>query len=146
MDTDTDNPDVFKAHKELGLPNLLCRLNSLDDADGWADLLDTVQNYPDHAVIINAAARTKTSTASYGDIMKEALREMRRELVVFWIINRHRTGISARLYEALPEKVSGTSRGIMGSMAAAAEKETAIQARLTNSVVKEARSLTSKVQ
>ena len=93
VDTDTDNPDVFKAHKDLALPNLLCRLNSLDDADGWADLLDTVQNYPEHAVVINAAARTKTSTASYGDIMKEALREMRRELVVFWIINRHRDSI-----------------------------------------------------
>ena len=63
VDTDTDNPDVFKAHKDLALPNLLCRLNSLDDADGWADLLDTVQNYPDYAVVINAAARTKTSTA-----------------------------------------------------------------------------------
>lgn len=87
VDTDTDNPDVFKAHKDLALPNLLCRLNSLDDADGWADLLDTVQNYPDYAVVINAAARTKTSTTSYGDIMKEALREMRRELTVFWIIN-----------------------------------------------------------
>lgn len=93
VDTDTDNPDVFKAHKELALSNLLCRLNSLDDADGWADLLDTVQSYPEHAVVINAAARTKTSTASYGDIMKEALREMRRELVVFWIINRHRDSI-----------------------------------------------------
>ena len=52
-----------------------------------------VQNYPDHAVVINAAARTKTSTASYGDIMKEALREMRRELAVFWIINQHRDSI-----------------------------------------------------
>ena len=29
VDTDTDNPDVFKAHKELVLSNLLCRLNSL---------------------------------------------------------------------------------------------------------------------
>ena len=55
--------------------------------------LDSVQNYPDYAMVINAAARTKTSTASYGDIMKEALREMRRELVVFWIINRHRDSI-----------------------------------------------------
>ncbi|WP_308772109.1 hypothetical protein [uncultured Bilophila sp.] len=44
-------------------------------------------------MVINVAARTKTSTASYGDIMKEALREMRRELVVFWIINRHRDSI-----------------------------------------------------
>lgn len=93
VDTDTDNPDVYKAHKDLALPNLHCCLNSLDDADGWADLLDTVQKYPDYAVVINAAARTKTSTASYGDIMKEALREMQRELTVFWIINRHRDSI-----------------------------------------------------
>ena len=65
VDTDTDNPDVFKAHKELVLPNLLCRLNSLDDADGWADLLDTVQNYPDHAVVINAAARPSIPLCSF---------------------------------------------------------------------------------
>ena len=93
VDTDTDNPDVFKAHKMLDLPQLQCRLNSLDDADGWAELLDTVQEYPDSVVIINAAARTKISTASYGDIMQEALQQMQRRLVVFWIINRHRDSI-----------------------------------------------------
>ncbi len=93
VDTDTDNPDVFKAHKDLDLPNLDCRLNSLDDADGWADLLDTVQNYPEHTVVINAAARTKTSTASYGEIMKGALQDMQRTLIVFWVINRHRDSI-----------------------------------------------------
>jgi hypothetical protein len=93
VDTDTDNPDVFKAHKDLALPNLYCLMNALDDADGWASLLDTVQSYPDHAVVVNAAARTKASTASYGDIMREALRAMERDLVVFWVINRHRDSI-----------------------------------------------------
>ena len=93
VDTDTDNPDVFKAHKGLELPSLKCVLNSLDDADGWANLLDTVQSYPDHAVVINAAARTKTSTASYGEIMQSALAEMKRELNVFWVINRHRDSV-----------------------------------------------------
>jgi len=93
VDTDTDNPDVFKAHKDLDLPNLVCRLNSLDDADSWADLLDTVQSYPEHTVVINAAARTKTSTASYGEIMKGALQDMQRTLIVFWVINRHRDSI-----------------------------------------------------
>jgi cellulose biosynthesis protein BcsQ len=81
VDTDTDNPDVFKAHDTLELPNLFCMMNSLDDADGWADLLDTVQHYPAHTAVINAAARTKTSTASYGEIMRGALREMQRKLV-----------------------------------------------------------------
>ena len=105
VDTDTDNPDVFKAHKDLALPNLHCRLNSLDDADGWADLLDTVQSYPEHVVVVNAAARTKTSTTSYGDIMQGALREMQRELTVFWVINRYRDSIELlhSFQEAFPD-------------------------------------------
>lgn len=50
-------------------------------------------------------------------------------------------------YEALPEKIAGASRAIMDSMAAAAEKETAAaQAKLTDSVVKEAQNLASKIQ
>lgn len=50
-------------------------------------------------------------------------------------------------YEALPEKIAGASRAIVDSMAAAAEKETATaQARLTDSVVEEARNLASKIQ
>ena len=50
-------------------------------------------------------------------------------------------------YEALPEKIAGASRTIMDGMAAAAEKETAAaQARLTDSVVEEARNLASKMQ
>lgn len=50
-------------------------------------------------------------------------------------------------YEALPEKIVGASRTIMDGMAAAAEKETAAaQAKLTDSVVKEAQNLASKIQ
>lgn len=50
-------------------------------------------------------------------------------------------------YEALPEKIAGASRAIMDGMAAAAERETAAaQARLAESVVKEAQNLASKIQ
>lgn len=50
-------------------------------------------------------------------------------------------------YEALPEKIAAASRTIMDGMAAAAEKETAAaQAKLTDSVVKEAQNLASKIQ
>lgn len=50
-------------------------------------------------------------------------------------------------YEALPEKIAGASRAIMDGMAAAAEKETAAaQTKLTDSVVKEAQNLASKIQ
>lgn len=50
-------------------------------------------------------------------------------------------------YEALPEKIAGASRAIMDGMAAAAERETAAaQARLTDSLVREAEYLASKIQ
>ena len=50
-------------------------------------------------------------------------------------------------YEALPKKIAAASRTIMDGMAAAAERETAAaQARLTESVVKEAEYLASKIQ
>lgn len=50
-------------------------------------------------------------------------------------------------YEALPKKIAAASKTIMDGMAAAAEKETAAaQARLTDSVVKEAQYLASKIQ
>ncbi|WP_298067679.1 hypothetical protein [uncultured Mailhella sp.] len=46
----------------------------------------------------------------------------------------------------MPEKITEASCVIMGGMAAAAEKETSAQARLTGRVVKEAQNLTSKIQ
>lgn len=49
-------------------------------------------------------------------------------------------------YEALPEKIAEASKNIMDGMAAAAERETAAQARLTDSVAKEAQNLASKIQ
>jgi hypothetical protein len=50
------------------------------------------RSYPEHSVVINAA-RTKTSTSSYGGIMEGALLELQRELIAFWIINRHRDSL-----------------------------------------------------
>jgi MinD-like ATPase involved in chromosome partitioning or flagellar assembly len=114
VDTDTDNPDVYKAHSSLELPNLLCMMNSLDDADGWAKLLDTVQKHPEHTVVINAAARTKSSTAIYGEIMQGALQEMQRKLVVFWLINRHRDSIELlhSFQQAFPDTVIHVCRNL----------------------------------
>ena len=48
-------------------------------------------------------------------------------------------------YEALPEKI-GAPRAIMDGMAAVAEKNAAIQAKLTGSVVKGTKSPAPKIQ
>jgi hypothetical protein len=93
MDTDTSNPDVYKAHKELELPSLVCKMRNLDDADGWTDALNTLESYPSHIAVINSAARSKEGTTAYGELLKAALVELKRDLTTFWVINRHRDSV-----------------------------------------------------
>ena len=93
MDTDTSNPDVYKAHKDAELTILVCEMRNLDNADGWSDMLNTVESHPEHVVVINSAARSKEGTTNYGELLKAALTALRRDLITFWVINRHRDSI-----------------------------------------------------
>lgn len=93
IDTDSSNPDVYKAHKDAGLPTLVCKMRSLDDADGWAAMLNAVESYPEHVVVINSAARSEEGTTAYGELLKTALEVLGRNLMTFWVINRHRDSV-----------------------------------------------------
>ena len=93
MDTDTSNPDVYKAHKDAALPALVCKMCKLDDADGWADMLNAIESHPDHVVVVNSAARSNEGTSNYGELLKAALEALSRNLITFWVINRHRDSI-----------------------------------------------------
>jgi Mrp family chromosome partitioning ATPase len=59
VDTDTDNPDVYKAHNSPELSNLFCLMNFLDDTSGWADLLDTAQRYTCNIQYVKQGAERK---------------------------------------------------------------------------------------
>lgn len=93
IDTDNSNPDVYKAHKDAGLPNLVCKMRSLDDADGWAAMLNVVETHPEHVVVINSAARSEEGMTAYGELLKAALQVVERNLITFWVINRHRDSV-----------------------------------------------------
>lgn len=93
IDTDTSNPDVYKAHKGAEPPALVCKMRNLDDADGWAAMLNAVETHPEHVVVINSAARSQEGTTEYGELLKEALKALSRNLITFWVINRHRDSI-----------------------------------------------------
>lgn len=93
IDTDNSNPDVYKAHKGAGLPTLACKMRSLDDADGWAAMLNAVETHPEHVVVINSAARSEEGTTTYGELLKTALEMLGRDLITFWVINRHRDSV-----------------------------------------------------
>jgi hypothetical protein len=93
IDTDNSNPDVYKAHKDEGLPALVCKMRSLDDADGWAAMLNAVESHPEHVVVINSAARSEEGMTAYGELLKAALHVVKRNLITFWVINRHRDSV-----------------------------------------------------
>ena len=94
LETDTSNPDVFKAHaKEGSEAPLECRQLDLDMADGWIELINLADEFSDHVMVINSAARSNSGIEKYGTTLKETLPELDRKLYTFWMINRQRDSL-----------------------------------------------------
>ena len=93
LETDTSNPDVFKAHQPHENDRLICKEADLDSADGWIELVNAADEFPNHYLVINSAARSNIGLAKYGATLRETLAELDRNLLTFWIINRQRDSI-----------------------------------------------------
>lgn len=93
LETDTSNPDVFKAHHAHENDDLVCRMADLDVSDGWIELVNVADEFPDHVVVINSAARSNSGIEKYGAMLRETLGELNRELVTFWVANRQRDSL-----------------------------------------------------
>lgn len=93
VDSDTDNPDVFKAHKQLELSNLTCVMNRLDNQNDWMDFSNLLEKNPEKLVVVNGAARAKESIQQNGPMFWEMLQMLKREMQVFWLINIHRDSV-----------------------------------------------------
>ena len=93
IETDTSNPDVFKAHQKYENLGTVCRQVNLDTSEGWIELVNLADEFSDHFAVINSAARSNIGMEKYGATLKETLGELNRELITFWIINRQRDSI-----------------------------------------------------
>ncbi|MFY3175347.1 P-loop NTPase [Achromobacter xylosoxidans] len=89
VESDTSNPDVYKMYEG----ELETCLLDLDAADGWIDLVNTCDERKDHTVVINTAARNNKGVAAYSQTLKNTLKELERDLVTFWVINRQRDSV-----------------------------------------------------
>jgi MinD-like ATPase involved in chromosome partitioning or flagellar assembly len=101
IEADKTNPDVYKAYESVVTSECL----SLDDADGWIDLVDAINGHPDSAVVINTPARNNDGVKLYGETLTSTLKDLERELVVFWVINRQRDSLEllAQFMAAMPD-------------------------------------------
>ena len=100
IETDDANPDVFKAHGE----RIQCAALSLDEADGWIELINSLDKARGVPVIMNTAARNSTGVARYGQTLKSTLGELGRTMVTMWVINRQRDSLEllADYLDAMP--------------------------------------------
>ena len=121
IETDDANPDVFKAHSE----RVQCAALSLDEADGWIEMVNSLDKTRGVPVVVNTAARNSTGVARYGQTLKSTLGELGRTMVTLWVINRQRDSLEllADYLDAMPEEqtikcmwcVTGTSVALKSS-------------------------------
>lgn len=93
LETDTSNPDVYKAHHPHDNDNLVSKIIDLDVSEGWIKLVNYADEFPEHVAVINSAARSNTGIEKYGAMLRETLGELNRELVTFWMLNRQRDSL-----------------------------------------------------
>lgn len=93
IESDTSNPDVYKAHEPHSSENLICEITNLDTSDGWIEMVEFLEDHPEHFVVINSAARSNTGIEKYGITLKETLNGLERDLCTFWMINRQRDSV-----------------------------------------------------
>ncbi len=91
LDSDTSNPDVSKIYAGL-VPS---SNPLLEEPEGWMDLLNECEQFPESAIVVNMAARSNRAVAAHAGLLQQALtaKELGRQLVVLWIINRQRDSL-----------------------------------------------------
>ena len=90
VESDTSNPDVGKTFVHNDNVEVLSL--SLDNADGWIELVNYSEaNKKD--IVINSAARSGEAVEKFGGTLIGSLEELHRQLVSFWVINRQRDSI-----------------------------------------------------
>jgi hypothetical protein len=72
VESDTSNPDVYKAYREA----LPCELADLDRVDGWIQVVNTCDAHRDKVVVVNTPARSNAGVAKVGSTLGSSLSEL----------------------------------------------------------------------
>lgn len=88
IDSDTSNPDCFKAYKDIVKSEAI----DLDKKEGWIELLNAL-NQNDGIAVLNTGARNNKGIASFGSLLMTALPELKCELETLWVIGRKKDSL-----------------------------------------------------
>jgi hypothetical protein len=89
LEADTTNPDVWKAYRRT----VEGEVSSLDEIDGWINLINVCDANPFKAIVINTPARNNDAVQMHGAVLLDALKELARPLITLWVINRQRDSL-----------------------------------------------------
>lgn len=89
VESDDSNPDVFKAINKI----LPCHVINIDIEDGYIALCNLIEKNPDSWVVVNTPARATDPIMKHGAILGDTCKELGRELVMLWPINRQRDSL-----------------------------------------------------
>lgn len=90
VESDTSNPDVGKTFAQNDSVEVLSL--SLDEADGWIELVNSCEA-SDRDLVVNSAARSGEGVEKFGGTLIGSLDELHMSLCSFWVINRQRDSL-----------------------------------------------------
>ena len=104
IESDTSNPDVGKTFANN--QNVEVVFISLDDADGWIELVNHCEK-KDMDIVINFAARSGEAIKKFAGTLIGSLEELNRALITFWLINRQRDSVELlkEYMDAVPDEL-----------------------------------------
>jgi len=89
VESDDSNPDTYKALDKL----VTAELCNLDREEGFIKLGSIIEAHPQACIVVNTAARATNSIVEHGGILGDVAKELGRELVMLWPMNRQRDSI-----------------------------------------------------
>lgn len=89
VESDDSNPDAYKSLNKL----VPCSLLNLDSEDGYINLCNLIESNPNACIVVNTAARATDGIIKHGGIVGDTAKELKRELVMLWPINRQRDSV-----------------------------------------------------
>ena len=103
IESDDSNADVYKAVNKL----VPCKICNLDDQSGYINFGAIIEQEKTACIVVNTAARATSGIVEHSGILADVVKELGRELVMLWPINRQRD--SLELLKTFLDKAVGYS-------------------------------------
>jgi hypothetical protein len=108
VDADARNADLHAVFAGGDFPTLQ---TDLREEDGWTELASFLESIPHKDIVVSLPAGVGDEVAQNCDFFRDALHDLRRSLVAFWVLNR--TPHSVALLRPFMDHYAGTARAMI---------------------------------